>query len=294
MRLVNYMNLNQYPIRLSFQKDRTYEFDEIYHSHQGVELLYVHSGTGRVITGGNIIDLKKGVLLIFRPFYMHSIKINTQEEHYIRSLFVFEPSVIQQYLKPFYGLHSLFHELIINPFSQATFLEIPEEKVNYLADEFKRQLSESKSSEKLEIEALFLVSFVNLIRNHISKDTGDYKTGLTSRTADPIRSALDWLENHFSEEFKLKTLADAVHLSANHLSYLFHKETGSCISDYLAVRRIQEACLLLRTTSLTVEAVGNKIGLSNFSYFCKFFKQYTGMTPYNFKKNQVKRLSQND
>lgn len=294
MRLINYMNLNQHPIQLSFKKDRTYEFDEIYHSHQGVELLYVHDGAGRAITGGNIIELKKGTLLIFRPFHMHSVKINVQEKHYIRSLFVFEPSVIQQYLKPFYGLYSLFNKLIMNSFSQITFIEIPEEKVDYLADEFKSQLAGAIGSEKLETEALFLVSFVNLAKSYISKDALNRKTEAISGSPDPIRLALDWLENHFNEEFKLKNLADAVHLSPNHLSHLFRKETGSCISDYLAVRRIQEACMLLRTTSLTVEAVGNKVGLSNFSYFCKFFKQYIGMTPYNFKKNQEKSLYQNN
>lgn len=288
MKLINYMNLNQHPIQLSFKKDRTREFDEINHSHQGVELLYVHSGIGRVITGGNIYELRKGALFIFRPFHMHSVKIDIQKECYIRSLFVFEPSVVQEYLKPFSGLHSFFQGLMVDLFSQIAFAEIPEEKIDYLAEEFRFQLEGLIGSERLEAEALFLVSFINLLRNSISKYSSAYKSQSSSRTTEPILLALDWLENHFTEDFKLNRLADAVHLSPNHLSHLFHKETGSCISDYLAVRRIQEACMLLRTTSLSVEEVGNKIGLTNFSYFCKFFKKYIGMTPYNFKKAQEK------
>jgi YesN/AraC family two-component response regulator len=112
----------------------------------------------------------------------------------------------------------------------------------------------------------------------------DLKIKLSYKTTDSIKLALDWLEQHFMEEFQLEKLANEVHLSPSYLSNIFHKEIGSSISDYLAVRRIQEACMLLKTTSLSVLDIGQRVGLNNASYFCKFFKKYVGMTPYNFKK----------
>ena len=232
------------------------------------------------------MELRKGMLFIFRPFHMHSIKIDMQKENYIRSLFVFEPARVQQYLQPFSKLQSFFHGLITDPFSETVFTEIPEDKFNFLVEEFRKQLEESIPSEALEVEALFMVSFMSLLRNCISSRPQSHILQSSSKTSDSIRLALDWLEKHYIEEFQLNKLADEVHLSPNHLSYLFHKETGSCISDYLAVRRIQEACRLLITTSLSTEEVGRKIGLNNFSYFCKFFKKYIGLTPYNFRKLQ--------
>jgi AraC family transcriptional regulator, arabinose operon regulatory protein len=286
MRLLNYLNLNQHPIKLSFRKDRSHEFDEIYHSHQGIEFLYVHSGQGKVITGGKIMELKKGALFYFKPFHMHRIQINKENVPYIRTLFVFEPTAILNYLQPFCGLTTFFRELFMDPLSETVFTEIPENRFDNFIEENEGWLARTPSPELLETEAFFLVSFINLLRQYISNDNLNLKIQSAYKTTETIGLTLDWLEKYYMKEFKLNELATAVHLSPNHLSYLFHKETGSSISEYIAVRRIQEACMLLKTSSLSIEEVGRKIGINNFSYFCKFFKKYVGVTPYNFKKNQ--------
>jgi AraC family transcriptional regulator of arabinose operon len=112
MKIMNYMNLNQYPVQLSFVKDRTHEFVDIYHAHQGMELLYVHQGYGRVIVNQQIIELASGSLMCFRPFQLHRIQMDIKPDApYVRSLFVFEPSVLDGYLGPFAALQSYFHRL---------------------------------------------------------------------------------------------------------------------------------------------------------------------------------------
>lgn len=284
MKLINYMNLNQHPIQLSFKKDRTYEFEEVYHSHQGMEILYVHSGRGKIITGGKIMELKKGMMFYYRPFHMHRVQIDLNKEPYIRSLFVFEPSIIEKYLQQFSGLQAFFKEFFKEPFAQVTLTEIPQNKLEALISEYSTWVTVTNSIEALEVEALFVISFINLLRHYSSNDILDLKIKISYKTTDSIKLALDWLEQHFMEEFHLDKLAQEVHLSPNYLSNVFRKEIGSSISDYLAVRRIQEACMLLKTTSLSVLDIGQRVGLNNTSYFCKFFKKYVGMTPYNFKK----------
>jgi YesN/AraC family two-component response regulator len=107
------------------------------------------------------------------------------------------------------------------------------------------------------------------------------------KISNSIPLIFDWIENHFQEDFQLDMLAKEIHLSPNHVSYIFHKETGSSISDYLAARRLQEACSLLRTSSLNIQEVGYRVGFGNFSYFCKFFKKHIGMTPHQFRQNQL-------
>lgn len=62
---VNYMNLNEHPIVLRFVEDRTNNFTEVYHSHQGIELIYIHQGKGKVIIEQKIYTVEDGTLVIF-------------------------------------------------------------------------------------------------------------------------------------------------------------------------------------------------------------------------------------
>lgn len=86
------------------------------------------------------------------------------------------------------------------------------------------------------------------------------------------------------EEFQLDVLAHAVHLSPNHVSAAFRQSVGTSITEYLTARRIRQACWLLRTSDVSVQEVGQSIGLSNFPYFCQLFKKHVGLTPYKFKR----------
>lgn len=284
---MNYMNLNQYPIQLSFIKNRTNEFEEIYHAHQGMELLYVHKGSGNIISDGVLTEIKDGSLYCFRPFHIHRIKIDIEKGPYIRSLFVFEPSVLIKYLQPFQSLHMFFYNLWKQPLIQTVFTGIPDDKLKYLIDDHEKEVNSLTSLERLESEAYFLVSIIHLLSLHASKSDLTSPIKSVSEISGSIPLILDWLENHFNKDFQLDKISKAVHLSPNYISYIFHKVTGSSIGDYLAARRIQEACSLLRTSSLNIQEIGYRIGFSNFSYFCRFFKKHIGMTPNQFRQSQV-------
>jgi len=284
MKIMNYLNLNDYPISISLNKDRSKEFTQIYHAHQGMELLYVHSGSGFVFVDGKIIEIKPGSLFCFRPFHMHSVKIDINNTPYVRSLFVFEPSILEKYLQPFQSLSTFFNKLRREPDYQFYFGQFQEEKLNNMLEDYSISISKANATEKLEMDAFLLILLVKLLKQSVSMELPDSRLLNSSIKTSSVAMILNWLEENFHQEFSLDKLSEAVYLSPNHVSYLFHKETGSRITDYLVARRIQEACLLLRTTSLTIQEIGYRVGVHNFSYFCKFFKEKTGVTPYKFRK----------
>ncbi len=92
-----------------------------------------------------------------------------------------------------------------------------------------------------------------------------------------------WIEAHLSDTFQLDELADDLYLSKSYISKLFRKETGSSITDYLTARRVKEACHLLQTSDLALDAICTRIGLSNVSYFIQMFKRETNITPHQYR-----------
>ncbi|MCR8636571.1 AraC family transcriptional regulator [Paenibacillus radicis (ex Xue et al. 2023)] len=284
MKIMNYMNLNQHPVQLSFSKDRTDEFTDIFHAHQGMELLYVHKGQGSVVVNQQIVELSPGCLVFFRPFQLHRIQLNLSPgSPYIRSLFVFEPAVLDSFLAPFVTLQSFFRQLWKGSASPQIFTGLPQESVERLLSDYRKQLSAAVPEALLEEQMLFLVALLQLLKS---------RGGSILPTASPIQSkstaaelVMEWIEEHYMEEFQLDQLAKAVHLSPNHVSAVFRQSIGTNITEYLTARRIRQACWLLKTSDMTVQEIGLSIGLSNFSYFCQLFKKNVGLSPYRFKRS---------
>ncbi len=285
MKIMNYMNLNQYPVQLSFAKDRTYEFVDIYHAHQGMELLYVHEGHGRVIVNQQIIELAPGSLMCFRPFQLHRIQMDIQPEApYIRSLFVFEPSVLDSYLSPFASLQLYFQRLWKDPLEPQIFSELPQQTILPLLNQYRDRIAHTVQGElRLEEQMFFLVALLHYLKGQAVTDRHTEPVARPKSTAS--EQIMEWVEEHYMEEFQLKVLAKAVHLSPNHASAVFRQTIGTTITEYLTARRIRQACWLLQTSDLSVQDIGQMIGLGNFPYFCQLFKKHVGMSPYRFKRS---------
>ncbi|MBA2940830.1 helix-turn-helix transcriptional regulator [Paenibacillus sp. CGMCC 1.16610] len=290
MKLMNYMNLNVHPVQLSFFKNRTHEFEEIFHAHQGMELLIVHEGRGIAIIEQQIVEMTPGAIFCFRPFQLHRLRMyNLPQESYVRSLFVLEPAVLEAALAAFPSLQEFLRKLWKDPLSPQSFqcsdLTALEQLFRLYAPRIEASIDQG-TERLLEEQLLFLTAFIHQVR------TG-FETTITSQTdltqVHPRKSSttaermLSWIEENYSKPFKLEDLAQAVHLTPNHVSATFRQSIGSTITEYLTARRIRQACWLLKTTDMSVQDIGEAVGLGNFSYFCQLFKKHVGYTPYTFK-----------
>lgn len=100
-----------------------------------------------------------------------------------------------------------------------------------------------------------------------------------------IADALKYMEFHYQENLTLSDIAALIHMSKNHLSYLFQKETGHSFSDYLTNLRIAKAKELLHADKrYTVAEIAEMTGFSDTGYFCKVFKKSTGMSPNHYRQ----------
>ena len=79
-------------------------------------------------------------------------------------------------------------------------------------------------------------------------------------------------------------IAKALNITPNYLSNQFRKETGSTISDYIRRHRIDAALRLLNTTDLSIQEIGERIGIGDSSYFSHQFKSIVGMSPMEYRK----------
>ena len=100
----------------------------------------------------------------------------------------------------------------------------------------------------------------------------------------PVRKAVNYINEYYSDKIGLEEIASKMNLTPEYVSRLFTKEMGKSFSDYLKEYRINKAKNMLAHDKLKIYEVAEKVGYSDPKYFCKIFKEVTGMTPKEYMK----------
>ena len=101
----------------------------------------------------------------------------------------------------------------------------------------------------------------------------------------------NFLDEHYMEKLSLESISAQLHIGRTKLCCLAKELSGGKTLNYLiAQRRISAAKLLLLQSSLTVSAIAETVGITDYNYFSKVFRSITGMTPSAFRKGGGKNL----
>ena len=100
-----------------------------------------------------------------------------------------------------------------------------------------------------------------------------------------VQGAISYIAQHFGEqELSITQIADQLHFSQAHLNVLFKQETKMTIKQYLSNYRLERAKLMLERDFYKVSEIAEKCGYTNANYFTKVFREITGMTPAEYRK----------
>lgn len=98
-----------------------------------------------------------------------------------------------------------------------------------------------------------------------------------------ITNAARYIENNYSNDISLGSIASVVSLSPNYFQTVFKKIYGVSPLKYLINTRINNAKHLLLTTELSITDIAFACGFNSQPYFNYVFKHEIGLTPLNFR-----------
>lgn len=98
-----------------------------------------------------------------------------------------------------------------------------------------------------------------------------------------VRRVLAYVDDLYSENISLKTIAHTFNVNVAYLGQLFIKEKNETFSSYLNMKRIEKAKELLCSTSLELQEIAESVGYVNQSYFNSIFKKATGIYPTKYR-----------
>ena len=155
-----------------------------------------------------------------------------------------------------------------------------------VVDLFEQLLHESTQSGRMTmdmIRTLMLQLFILIARqdNHSPQNTAPaYNYTL-------LQSFKKLTDKNFATLRLPKDYASLLYITPNHLNALCNDMLGISAGEVIRNRIILEAKRLLVNLDLNINEIAGKLNFADNSYFTKFFKKYTGLTPEDFRKNPV-------
>lgn len=252
------------------------------HKHDFYEVLYLSKGSGFHIIDSNKYEIKPPCIFFLSPGQAHRLELSKDIDGFI-FLFTAEFYLVNQTNK---------NKLLEFPFFFSVSQNNPPLLINnYNDNEFLRMLfiRGSKETEKNEASSEIIHSILELLLLICDKlYPDDLTTVHKGKGWIIVKNFLKLIEENYQNNLSITEYAQKLAISPNHLTQMVRQITGKTSIELLQEKLIVETKRLLIHTNLTVSEISDRMSFDDQSYFTKYFKNKTGITPLQYRKESLK------
>jgi len=253
------------------------------HSHAFYELVYIDKGFAMHVCDQTNTVLTSGDFFLIRPGQVHSY-LSAYHTRLYNCLFSSE--ILHEELSDlskYPGISHLFNKNEETKWEKLCLDMMERREVILFLEKIKWERLNQAIGWEIKIKSLLtellvlysrLYSQRTLVRNNSAHLQYVYK-------------ALEFIEEHYSEEFLIKDIADAVGISSDYLSKHFKLMISISPIEYVKNFRIAKSMEMLKLTQKPVSEIAINVGFSDISHFSRQFKQVAGVSPTIFRKNET-------
>lgn len=248
------------------------------HTHNFVEFIYMCQGSTTHIVDGQEILLKQGDLLFLNQHAVQEILPASEQD--IAVNFMILPEFFDTAFQMMGREESALRDFVISClternqegnylyFDVASILPV-QNLIENLIWNMLRDEPQQRSLNQVTMGLLFLNLMNYTDRIHVS---------LHSSEQELILKLLRYIDT----EYRTASLAHFSSLCGYDvytISRMVKKNTGRTFKELLQIKRLNQACFLLKNTPIAVADIAERVGYDNTSFFHRLFLRSFGMTP---------------
>ncbi len=253
------------------------------HRHDFFEVLYLQKGSGNHIIDGNKYEIQPSCVFFMSPGQAHKLEFSNDIEGFI---FIFTSD--------FYLLdRSNQNSLIEFPFFYTIHQDNPplllksEHDIRFLEILFRQGVAEISNSGESTPEMLRSIldlilttcaSRYQLMESFLHKGKGQIL----------VKKFFHLIEENSWKKLLMSDYALMIGVTPNHLTQVVKLLTGKTSSQIIKAKQILEIKRLLVHSNLNVSEIANQFNFEDQSYFTKFFKRETGLTPLQYRNDKLR------
>lgn len=245
-----------------------------FHWQDDMEILHVRAGKIELTLDSVSHVLTPGDIICINPLQLHGFKGVTPDARC--DIFIFPPDhlLLRQ---DDYIQNNYLRALASGKYGFPTHLNsIPE-----ICPLFHRIFSLQKErpiAYEMMTKALLLQIIATLIQKNALLELQATKHDET------CKEILMHIHRHYMNKLNVSEIAFAVGISSNYFSTFFAEHFHMHFAEYLRAYRIEQACLMLTNSNLSVTEIALATGFSSGSHFIHHFHLLKGVTPLTYRK----------
>jgi len=256
------------------------------HKHSFYHLVLYTKGSGKQTIDFQNFPVRPYQIYFMIPGQVHSWDFEGEVDGYIIN---FSAALFQSFLLKANYLEDF-------PFFsgdvQDAVIDIPkqlQEKVIALFEELIKENETVKPMGTDLVKTIMLQLFIHIARLNIAIQ----QSPVPSYNYTLLRNFQKLIEKNYVQLKLPKQYADLLYITSNHLNALCNDVLGMPAGEVIRNRVILEAKRLLINQDMTVQEISNHLNFADNSYFTKFFKKQTGLTPEEFRKKSTHHVHAN-
>ena len=245
------------------------ELSEVPHSHDAYMIMYVQETKG----GDNLIDFRRFPLQAGRVFLLRPGQAHQRDSRKEKGVLL---SFSEGFLQTT-GMRAHDTFVIFSSVYQHPYLDLPDELQTTLEGLISLMLHELREPEP---EQDILSRYLFILLQYLLRECHVQLEKLTpARHSERLFHLSSLVEDHYREHRSVGFYAEALGITPKHLNSLCRQYLHTTVADMQHGRLVVESKRLLFFSSLSVKEIAYQLGFEDASYFVRFFKRMTGLTP---------------
>ncbi|WP_343696787.1 helix-turn-helix domain-containing protein [Flavobacterium sp.] len=253
---------------------KSHSFVEEPHRHDSYLMVFFTKGSGKHEVDFDQFEIKRGSLFVLQPGQMHHWSLSEDVEGFV---IIFSQELYNLYFgQKKINDYNFYHSIHNRPEMVFEEAEIPK-----ILPYFNLLIQENSKDNKFQLDKL--LNLLDCIHIEVSRKYSETYSHQAHSYNIKINKFESLLEEYFRTQKLPSFYAEKLNITLKHLNRICNEILQKTATEVITDRVILEIKRMLIDKQLAVNEVAFKVGYEDYSYFSRFFKKQTGMSPTEFR-----------
>lgn len=253
--------------------------EPVVHTLTYFDITFVTAGSGYFNIDDKQYVINPGDVIFSKPGEVRSWDINNIKQGYA---LIFEEEFLLSFFNDPYFIQNLSY---FTPGRTSAKMEIisDKERIESLIRQVLIEIKEYKSRDTHILRALLYEMLMFLNRQYVTNNPVFNETVNSNRY---INTFVNLVNENFRIHHDTKYYAERLCITPNYLNELVQRIMGVNAKLYIQNKILLEVKRLLTYTNMSISEIADNLYFNNTSYFIRFFRAQTTITPLQYRNNQ--------
>lgn len=257
-----------------------------WHFHSEYEIVYIVKSSGTRFVGDSVEKFKEGDIVLLGSNTPHFWQSDNENNKNTRV-----NAIVVQFSKDFFSQQ-------INSYPEffhiREMLKKSSRGINFshkASDKIGKMLFKLLKQKDLQ-QTLYFIKILDYMSKTFEYKllSGENYKAENYEGKERLNKVMHYINTNYQNHINQKEIAEKIGMNVSAFSRYFSEKTGKKFSGFVNELRINYACKLLINNSIAVSQICFESGFENISNFNRTFRQYTGITPSEYR-NKFQKIS---